>query len=109
MKRHFYKSSTFIDQRYINYRHPSNVPDAKEIEILTIFVKEGTDAKSQGEFAMMGKQKVYRYFDPIHLMPPCLACHEKPKGELDMLGFEKDGLNAGDIIGLINFTFAVKK
>jgi len=58
---------------------------------------------------MMGKQKVYRYFDPINLMPPCLACHGKPKGEKDMLGFEKDGLEAGDIIGLISVSVAVEK
>ena len=96
-------------QPSINYRHPSNVPDTKEIEVLSKFVKEGTAAKAQGEFAMMGKQKVYRYFDPIHLMPPCLACHGKPKGELDMLGFEKDGLNSGDVIGLISVSIAVEK
>ena len=96
-------------QPAINYRHPSNAPDAKEIEVLSKFVKAGTEAKPQGEFAMMGKQKVYRYFDPIHLMPPCLACHGKPKGELDMLGFQKDGLDAGDVIGLISVSVAVEK
>ena len=96
-------------QPAINYRHPSNAPDAKEIEVLTKFVKAGTEAKPQGEFAMMGKQKVYRYFDPINLMPPCLGCHGKPKGELDMLGFEKDGLDAGDVIGLISVSVAVEK
>ena len=96
-------------QPAINYRHPSNAPDAKEIQVLTQFVKAGTNAKPQGEFAMMGKQKIYRYFDPINLMPPCLACHGKPKGEKDMLGYEKDGLNAGDVIGLISVSVAVKK
>jgi len=92
-----------------NYRHPSNVPDNKEIEVLTKFVKAGAEAKPQGEFAMMGKQKIYRYFDPIHLMPPCLSCHGKPKGELDMLGFQKDGFDAGDVIGLISVSVAVEK
>lgn len=96
-------------QPAINYRHPSNAPDAKEIEILTKFVEAGAEAKPQGEFAMMGKQKVYRYFDPINLMPPCLSCHGKPKGELDMLGFQKDGLDAGDVIGLISVSIAVEK
>ena len=96
-------------QPAINYRHPSNAPDTKEIEVLTKFVKAGTEAKPQGEFAMMGKQKVYRYFDPINLMPPCLACHGKPKGELDILGFQKDGLDAGDVIGLISVSIAVEK
>lgn len=95
-------------QPSINYRHPSNAPDTKEIEVLTKFMKAGTKAKPQGEFAMMGKQKVYRYFDPINLVPPCLSCHGKPKGELDMLGYEKDGLDAGDVIGLISVSVAVE-
>jgi general secretion pathway protein A len=95
-------------QPAINYRHPSNAPDAKEVEVLTKFVGSGKNAKPQGEFAMMGKQKVYRYFDPINLMPPCLGCHGKPKGSLDMLGFQKDGLDAGDVIGLISVSVAVE-
>ncbi|MDM8569043.1 DUF3365 domain-containing protein [Thiotrichales bacterium HSG1] len=93
-------------QPSLNYRHPSNIPDVKERDILTEFAQ--SNAKARGEFAMMGKQKIYRYFDPIVLVPPCLACHGKPKGELDMLGFEKDGLNSGDVIGLISVSIAVE-
>ncbi|MFK5985363.1 MAG: DUF3365 domain-containing protein [Pseudomonadota bacterium] len=96
-------------QPAINYRHPSNTPDKREVQVLTEFAKLGMDAKPQGEFSMMGKQKIYRYYDPINLLRPCLACHGKPKGELDMLGFEKDGLENGDIIGLISVSIAIKK
>lgn len=96
-------------QPSINYRHPSNAPDAREVQILKAFVDSGQDAKPTGEFAMMGKQKVYRYFDPVHLMPPCLACHGKPKGELDMLGYKKDGLEAGDVFGMISVSVAVEE
>jgi hypothetical protein len=102
------KTGIVTKQPSVNYRHPSNAPDPKEIEVLTDLVKAGTEAKPRGEFAMMGKQRVFRYFDPINLMPPCLACHGKPKGELDMLGFQKDGLDAGDVIGLISVSVAVQ-
>ncbi|MCW8828457.1 MAG: DUF3365 domain-containing protein [Gammaproteobacteria bacterium] len=96
-------------QPAVNYRHPSNAPDQKEIEVLSAFVDAGSEAKPKGEFAMMGKQRVYRYFDPIMLIQPCLACHGKPKGELDMLGFQKDGFDAGDVIGLISVSVAVEE
>lgn len=96
-------------QPSINYRHPSNAPDGREKEVLAAFVERGQEAKPVGEFAMMGKQKVYRYFDPVHLMEPCLACHGKPKGELDMLGFKKDGLEAGDVFGMISVSVAVNE
>ena len=54
-----------------------------------------------------GKQEVYRHMEPIRLMPPCLACHGKPRGELDIVQFEKDGLEAGDLIGLMSVSLAV--
>ncbi|MCD6732804.1 MAG: DUF3365 domain-containing protein [Burkholderiaceae bacterium] len=55
----------------------------------------------------MGKQAVYRHMEPIRLMAPCLPCHGKAKGEPDMLGYSKDGLEAGDLIGLMSVTVAV--
>lgn len=92
-----------------HYRHPSNAPDSAELEILRKYTQAGWDGKPVGEFAMMGTQKVYRYYDPIRLLEPCLACHGKPKGEKDKLGFEKDGLEAGDVVGLISVTVAVSE
>ena len=45
--------------------------------------------------------------EPIRLMVPCLPCHGNPKGAPDMLGFQKDGREAGDVIGLMSVTLAV--
>lgn len=96
-------------QPAINYRHPSNAPDAREREILTRFTHADFDGKPYGEYTTMGRQPVYRYYDPIRLLKPCLACHGKPKGEPDKLGFEKDGLAAGDVIGMISVAVAVEE
>lgn len=57
--------------------------------MLVKFTQPNYDEASYGIFTPMGKQLVYRYFEPIRLMQPCLACHGKPKGKLDMLGFLK--------------------
>lgn len=84
------------------YRHPANAPDEIELRVLNDMIKPGVEAKPRGEFGMMGKQKVYRYFEPVQLITPCLSCHGKPKGELDPIGYEKDGLEAGDVVGLIS-------
>lgn len=94
-------------QPSINYRHPSNAPDAREREILTRFTRTDYDGKPFGEYTTMGKQSVYRYYDPVRLLEPCLTCHGTPKGELDKLGYEKDGLAAGDVFGMISVTVAV--
>jgi general secretion pathway protein A len=91
-----------------NYRNPVNVPDPTERETLARFIKPGFDGGPYGTFAQMGKQEVYRYMEPIRLIPPCMGCHGKPQGEPDMLGFEKDGMDVGDVIGLMSVTIAVR-
>ena len=96
-------------QPAINYRHPSNAPDAREREVLTRFTRKDFDGNPFGEYTTMGKQPVYRYYDPIRLLKPCLACHGDPKGEPDKLGFKKDGLQTGDVIGMISVAVALEE
>lgn len=91
------------------YRSPVNVPDGAELEALKAYIKStaSNDAPTM-MFAAMGKQAVYRHFEPIRLLDACLPCHGKPKDTPDMLGFAKDGLEAGDVIGLMSVTIAVR-
>lgn len=90
------------------YRSPMNAPDDTERAALEHYVKAGhNENKPLTSYAKWGKQEVYRHMEPIRLIPPCLGCHGKPKGEPDMLGFEKDGLEAGDIIGVMSVTLGV--
>lgn len=102
------RTGIIIKQPGRTFRNPVNVPDPMELGTLQHFVQaERSDNKPHTVFTTMGKQAVYRHMEPIRLVPPCLPCHGKPKGEPDMLGFEKDGLEAGDLIGLMSVTIAV--
>ncbi|MGA7178102.1 MAG: DUF3365 domain-containing protein [Thiobacillaceae bacterium] len=102
------RTGIIIRQPGRTYRSPINVPDKLELSVLKQFVAAGQDDnKPYTAFTTMGKQDVYRYMKPIRLIPACLSCHGKPKGEPDMLGFHKDGLEAGDVIGLMSVTIAV--
>jgi hypothetical protein len=102
------RTGIIIKQPGRTYRSPVNVPDELERSVLQRFVDGGRDDnKPHAAFTTMGKQAVYRHMEPIRLIPPCLSCHGKPKGEPDMLGFHKDGLEAGDLIGLMSVTIAV--
>ena len=90
------------------YRSPVNVPDEAERAALVHYVKAGLNENAPiVKSEKWGKQEVYRHMEPIRLMPPCMGCHGKPKGELDMVNFEKDGLEPGDVIGLMSVTIAV--
>mgnify|MGYP003452559510 FL=1 len=102
------RTGIIIKQPGRNYRSPVNVPDELERSVLQRFADgPRDDNKPNTAFTTMGKQAVYRHMEPIRLIPPCLSCHGKPKGEPDMLGFHKDGLEAGDLIGLMSVTIAV--
>ena len=102
------RTGIIIKQPGRAYRSPVNVPDEMELSVLQHFVDAGQgENKPHRAFTTMGKQAVYRYMEPIRLLPACLGCHGKPKGEPDMLGFHKDGLEAGDLIGLMSVTIAV--
>ena len=40
----------------------------------------------------------------IYLTDSCLECHGAPAGELDVTGFPKEGLSAGDIGGAVSIS-----
>ena len=102
------RTGIIIKQPGRAYRSPVNVPDDAEVSALEHFIKAGrAENAPQTVYTTMGKQAVYRHMEPIRLIPPCLGCHGQPKGAPDMLGYEKDGLEAGDVIGLMSVTIAV--
>jgi general secretion pathway protein A len=99
------RTGIIIKQPGRAYRSPMNAPDDTERAALEHYVKAGHgENKPLTSFAKWGKQEVYRHMEPIRLIPARLGCHGKPKGEPDMLGFEKDGLEAGDVIGVMSVT-----
>ena len=102
------KTGIVIKQPGRAYRSPVNVPDEAERAALVHYVKAGLDENAPiMKTEKWGKQEVYRHMEPIRLLPPCMGCHGKPKGELDIVNFEKDGLEVGDVIGLMSVTLAV--
>lgn len=104
------RTGIIIKQPGRTYRSPINVPDELEISILQHYIDGGRDDNMPyTAFATMGKQAVYRHMEPIRLIQACMPCHGKPKGEPDMLGFHKDGLEVGDVIGLMSVTIAVEE
>ena len=102
------RTGIIVKQPGRTYRSPVNVPDDLERATLEHFIQAGpAENRPRTVATSMGKQAVVRYMEPIRLLSPCLPCHGKPKGEPDMLGFHKDGLEVGDVIGLMSVTLAV--
>ncbi|MEG1746222.1 MAG: DUF3365 domain-containing protein [Raoultibacter sp.] len=43
--------------------------------------------------------KAFRYVEPLYITDSCLQCHGEPAGEIDVMGYPKEGLKKGDIAG----------
>jgi general secretion pathway protein A len=46
---------------------------------------------------------------PLFYNKQCLACHGKPKGEVDISGYEKEGFKEGDLGGAISIVLSAQK
>ena len=102
------RTGIIIKQPGRAYRSPVNVPDDTERAALEHYVRAGqSESAPLTSYATWGKQEVYRHMEPIRLIGPCMSCHGKPKGEQDIVNFEKDGLEVGDVIGLMSVSIAV--
>ena len=45
---------------------------------------------------------MFRYAEPLYVTQTCLECHGEPAGELDQFGFEKEGMQLGDVGGIMS-------
>ena len=46
----------------------------------------------------------FRYLQALEVDDSCLECHGEPVGELDQFGYEKEGMQVGDIGGAVSIT-----
>lgn len=46
----------------------------------------------------------FRYAAPLSVTESCLKCHGEPAGEIDMVGYPKEGMKVGDLAGCASIT-----
>lgn len=87
--------------RYTNttVRRAADAPDGFEREALAAF--QGSDGAREyyGLFEDASGRPVFRYAEPLFITESCLKCHGSPAGEIDTVGYPKEGLAVGDIAG----------
>ncbi|TGE40102.1 DUF3365 domain-containing protein [Desulfosporosinus fructosivorans] len=84
-------------------RNVLNTPDDFEIGGITYF-KENPSTMEYWSIETVNGTHVFRYMTPLSIDKNCLDCHGKPKGEIDISGFAKDGLEIGDFAGALSLT-----
>lgn len=86
--------------RYTNLepRKKASLSDEYETAAIVSFA-DGASTEKYG-VDRYDDQEVFRYVAPIYLQESCLDCHGSPKGEPDVTGFPKEGMQVGDLIGV---------
>lgn len=89
--------------RYVNYnpRNKSDSPDAYEGGAIDRFKADSKLTEVYGLTEYKGEQ-VFRYVVPMKIDRTCLECHGEPAGEIDVLGYPKEGWKVGDLGGALS-------
>jgi len=94
--------------RYTNFnpRNKADIPDEFETEGLNLFL-ENREIKEYYDIVLYQGQEVFRYLSPMTIESSCLECHGEPAGELDVLGYPKEGWKIGDLAGAISIVMPI--
>jgi type II secretory pathway predicted ATPase ExeA len=85
----------------IEPRNPNNKPDEEEEEALFAIQKSHPRVGDHVIEQQLPDNGI-RVLLPLFYAKQCLACHGRPKGEVDISGYEKEGFKEGDLGGAIS-------
>jgi hypothetical protein len=84
-------------------RNPGNKPDAEEEQAMRAMQKSHPRVGDH-VVEQLPRAGELRVMLPLFYSKPCLSCHGKPKGEIDLSGYPKEGFKEGDLGGAISVT-----
>lgn len=94
------KTDYLIHYTNVKTRKKADSPDAFELEAMEAFQADPElktySALTTGEDGSLE----FRYVEPLYVTESCLDCHGEPAGELDSLGYPKEGQKIGDMAGV---------
>ncbi len=80
-------------------RKIDDVPDAFETEAMQALLDEPQRGSYYGLVEEDDGTSIFRYVEPLYYKESCLECHGDPAGELDMMGYPKEGKKVDDLAG----------
>ena len=98
-----FSQSTDYTIRYVSDspRNSSHATDVFETQVMERFRQDATLAEYD-EMAEFEGQGALRYVTPLRIDQSCMPCHGSPAGETDVTGYRKEGLEVGDLYGVIS-------
>lgn len=97
----FLEKNTGYKVRYTDFevRNSYDEADSFELDGLYAFLAEPFTTEYY-ELTEYQEKPVFRYMVPLRIEKTCLDCHGSPAGDLDVLGYKKEGLDLGDLAGV---------
>ncbi|HHY26331.1 MAG TPA: DUF3365 domain-containing protein [Desulfitobacterium dehalogenans] len=94
--------------RYTNFdpRNKADIPDEFELEALNLFAEDVKTSEFYKVSKYAGKD-AFRYTAPMRIEENCLECHGEPAGEIDILGYPKEGWEIGDLAGIVSIVMPI--
>jgi general secretion pathway protein A len=89
----------------IESRNSANRPDSHEERAL-LAIQKSHPRVGDHVVEQQLPDKNIRVLLPLFYNKQCLACHGKPRGEVDISGYQKEGFKEGDLGGAISVTLA---
>jgi signal transduction histidine kinase len=93
--------------RYTNTttRKSTDSPDEFEKKALKVF---NADHSLTEYYALFTEDEpMFRYAAPIWFKESCMDCHGEPAGEIDALGYPKEGMRIDDLAGIVSVQMPV--
>lgn len=87
-------------------RNRKALPDTWEENIISskLLSTDWTAGKPYEESVSVNGRPAFRFLIPEYYQPSCLVCHGKPKGEMDITGYPKEGGEEGELGAVISIT-----
>lgn len=83
-------------------RKPDDAPDDFEKKALERLMADPELTEYYELTTDFDGMPVFRYVEPLYISESCLECHGEPAGELDIMGYPKEGQHLGDIAGAVS-------
>ena len=85
----------------IETRKPTDAPDDYELEALYA-LRDDPGLGAYYGLVETEDGQAFRYVEPLWMAESCLECHGGPEGELDVMGYPKEGKAEGDLAGAVS-------
>lgn len=99
----FTNNSGGIIVHYTNIKTRKSIDAPDEYELNALYaLRDNPTLDAYYDLVDFEEGKAFRYVEPLRMTESCLECHGEPEGEIDVMGYPKEGRVEGDLAGAVS-------